>query len=429
MGELVRNGVTAAVLLAGLLVLVPIYTSNATYSIVLTASMEPAIDVGDVIAIRPVDPYEVQVGDVIAFVHPDASENTPVIHRVIEIREEPHGLEFQTKGDNLEEQDPWVVQQEHIVGRVAYTIPKIGWAINAVRSGNRALFVAMILVPAGLLVWGEVRNLLRDDDEEADGAGSGGAAGGAAPTATQRFFADLHAKHSALDEDGDETSLVALLAKALAGPALQAEGSGGRAERTIPDDAAPFGEVAEGEGIVVELEVDPAGSKSSAEGARDAPASTRSAADATVVDHALDWLAERLPPAVVAFFADDPPGSGRAPRARHARGAPPPLPAFLEPRLEPRWHVLAVVVGPVVAAWSILTEFAPGVGALAAARAVMPAPLLFALASVHAALPGLLMLVAAGAVAAAATAKWWLVRREPPEYLRRLAERRLGSSP
>lgn len=423
MGELVRNGVVVAILFAALLIVVPIYTSSATYSIVLTASMEPAINVGDVVAVQRVDPYDVEVGDVVAFQHPEGTTTTPIVHRVMEIRETEEGLELQTKGDNLEEEDPFVVGEEHVMGKVAYTIPKVGWLINSFRTGSRAIYVLMILGPAALLVYGEVRSLMRDEDEEETGSG----ATAADATYLQRVFASVYCEHSQVDEEGDETSLLAFLALRLAGPALpqnrdepdpwdgfgDGEGPGGFLE------VGPDGRV-RGEPIVVQAE--PGGDVGEAGDEGDgAPASAWDRLGAVLADAFGDGKGDGD-----GEDADTVARAAGRPRAARQEAAPPPLPEFLEPRWEPRWHVLAAVVGPVTAGWSLVTEFVPSLGAVAAARALFPAGLWLAMARVHLALPGLAMLALAAGVAAAASARWWLVRREPPEALRRLAERRLG---
>jgi signal peptidase len=62
-------------------------------TVILTGSMKPAIDPGDVVILRKADPSDVKVGDVIQYWRGDVF----IIHRVINI--EATG-EFQTKGDN-----------------------------------------------------------------------------------------------------------------------------------------------------------------------------------------------------------------------------------------------------------------------------------------------------------------------------------------
>jgi len=63
--------------------------------IVLSGSMEPAIQAGDLIITKVIEPEKIAVGDIIAF---EAEKNTIVTHRVTDVRTE-EGLSFLTKGD------------------------------------------------------------------------------------------------------------------------------------------------------------------------------------------------------------------------------------------------------------------------------------------------------------------------------------------
>lgn len=63
--------------------------------IVLSGSMEPAIQAGDLIITKVIEPEKVAEGDIIAF---QAEKNTIVTHRVTDVRTE-EGLSFLTKGD------------------------------------------------------------------------------------------------------------------------------------------------------------------------------------------------------------------------------------------------------------------------------------------------------------------------------------------
>jgi len=55
--------------------------------IVLTDSMYPVIESGDLIICHTAEPEEIQVGDVIAFFDPAGNGTTIVTHRVLEVAE------------------------------------------------------------------------------------------------------------------------------------------------------------------------------------------------------------------------------------------------------------------------------------------------------------------------------------------------------
>ena len=126
--------------------------------IVLTDSMYPEIESGDMIICRTAEPEEIQVGDVIAFFDPAGNGSTIVTHRVIEVTENG----WRTKGDNNNTEDRLPVAHSDLVARY-----------NGVRLagfGNVALFmqstpglIVCVVCPILLLVgYDMLRRRLRD---------------------------------------------------------------------------------------------------------------------------------------------------------------------------------------------------------------------------------------------------------------------------
>lgn len=97
--------------------------------IVLTDSMYPVIESGDLIICRTAEPEEIQVGDVIAFFDPAGNGSTIVTHRVTEVTEDG----WRTKGDNNNAEDRLTVRHSDLVAR--YNGTRIAGA------GNVALFM------------------------------------------------------------------------------------------------------------------------------------------------------------------------------------------------------------------------------------------------------------------------------------------------
>ena len=73
--------------------------------IVLTDSMYPEIESGDLIICHTEDPENIQVGDVIAFFDPAGNGSSIVTHRVIEVTEQNGEIAWRTKGDNNNTED------------------------------------------------------------------------------------------------------------------------------------------------------------------------------------------------------------------------------------------------------------------------------------------------------------------------------------
>jgi signal peptidase len=98
--------------------------------VVISGSMRPALDVGDVVIIAKVPADTIKPGDIIQF---REAEGVAVIHRVVEIHETEAGKFFITQGDANSEPDANPVIPENVVGRAIFDIPKIGWAAIAVK--------------------------------------------------------------------------------------------------------------------------------------------------------------------------------------------------------------------------------------------------------------------------------------------------------
>jgi signal peptidase I len=102
-------------------------------NVIISGSMSPEIEVGDVILVRRIGPEEVQLGDVLMF----REEYARISHRVIEIREDERGLPlFITKGDANAHPDRDPVIAENVIGKVVHVLPKIGWVTILLRSSG-----------------------------------------------------------------------------------------------------------------------------------------------------------------------------------------------------------------------------------------------------------------------------------------------------
>lgn len=92
-------------------------------TVIYSGSMKPAFDVGDIVLVDDVDPDSIETGDIIQFIRDDV----PILHRVVEIREDEDGRSFIVKGDANEEPDSEPVSENQIIGKAVLTIPELGW--------------------------------------------------------------------------------------------------------------------------------------------------------------------------------------------------------------------------------------------------------------------------------------------------------------
>lgn len=112
--------------------------------VVLSGSMEPTIHVGDLAVVQIVKSDQLKVGDIITY-RTAQRPDLVVTHRLIEIALDEQGrLSFRTKGDANEIADQVAVDQRGLLGRVAYTIPRIGYLVEfAKRPEGKILLIGI----------------------------------------------------------------------------------------------------------------------------------------------------------------------------------------------------------------------------------------------------------------------------------------------
>jgi signal peptidase len=115
--------------------------------------VEPAIPVGSIAMIKPVNPETLNIGDIICF---KLSEPTSITHRIINITNEG----FITKGDANEDPDQWIVKKENVIGKLVFTIPYIGYIGYFVRTPTG--LILLIVLPASLIIIIEIRNIIKE---------------------------------------------------------------------------------------------------------------------------------------------------------------------------------------------------------------------------------------------------------------------------
>lgn len=128
-------------------------------STMLTGSMSPLINPGDIVITQPVPLAEIKVGDIITY-HIPVEDQRVETHRITELTTNTDGtVSVQTKGDANNGIDPWLATfQEKTVDRHIATIPYAGHAIRALRTPivlNTLMYGAPAILVLGLLtsIW------------------------------------------------------------------------------------------------------------------------------------------------------------------------------------------------------------------------------------------------------------------------------------
>lgn len=97
---------------------------------VISGSMRPTLEVGDVVIVVKAPTDTVRPGDIIQF---REAEGVTTVHRVVEVQEVEGNTVFVTKGDANSAPDPEPVLAANVVGKVIFNVPKIGWAAIAIK--------------------------------------------------------------------------------------------------------------------------------------------------------------------------------------------------------------------------------------------------------------------------------------------------------
>jgi len=107
--------------------------SDSPVVVVLSASMEPAFRRGDVLFLTDGVKERYMEGDIVVF--KIEGREIPIVHRILNVYESSNGtLKYLTKGDNnhgddrtLYNKGQYYIQRESIVGKVSWSLPRLGW--------------------------------------------------------------------------------------------------------------------------------------------------------------------------------------------------------------------------------------------------------------------------------------------------------------
>lgn len=124
--------------------------AGMTPLMILTDSMFPEIEAGDMVICQTTNPDKIKKGDVIAYYDPAGSGKSVVTHRVEEVvKTKKDGISWITKGDANNVSDSEPVPEANLVGIYQYRLKGLG---------NVAMFMQttkglLICVVAPLLIW------------------------------------------------------------------------------------------------------------------------------------------------------------------------------------------------------------------------------------------------------------------------------------
>lgn len=135
--------------------------------IVLTDSMYPEIESGDLIICHTEDAANIKDGDIVAFFDPAGNGSSIVTHRVLEVTEENGGIAFRTKGDANNTEDKMLVPAENLVGVYQNRIPGAG-NIAMFMQSTTGLIVCVVLPIILLVAYDIIRRRIYEKNKKDD---------------------------------------------------------------------------------------------------------------------------------------------------------------------------------------------------------------------------------------------------------------------
>lgn len=126
--------------------------------VVITNSMEPKINVDDLIIVVNTDVDDLEVGDIITFetyvigADPGYKVITHIIHS-IDTNDEGERI-FYTRRYLSEDPDPnWVLTDDDIIGKYAFRIPQLGKFVDFIRSPFGIATIGFNLIVIGVIIY------------------------------------------------------------------------------------------------------------------------------------------------------------------------------------------------------------------------------------------------------------------------------------
>ena len=136
--------------------------------IVLTDSMYPEIESGDLIICKQIEAEEVKTGDIICFFDPSGNGTSTVTHRVMEVTKDENGeLAWVTKGDANNVEDKAIVPSSKLVGIYSTRIKGAGKVAMFMQT-TQGLIICVICTIILLVAYDVIRRRMYEKKNKED---------------------------------------------------------------------------------------------------------------------------------------------------------------------------------------------------------------------------------------------------------------------
>lgn len=137
------------------------YQPDISLYTIISPSMEPNINVYDVVVTKKIKDYsEIKEGDIITFISTSSlGEGLTVTHRVKDVIKTDDDIKFRTQGDNNAIPDSSLASSKNVLGKVILRIPWVGHIQFLLQSKGGWLFA--LLIPAMIVVIYDIYKVIR----------------------------------------------------------------------------------------------------------------------------------------------------------------------------------------------------------------------------------------------------------------------------
>lgn len=124
--------------------------------VVITESMEPVINVDDMVIVYNPDVDKLEVGDIITFnadINYDGTKEV-ITHYIYSITENTEGdLVFRTNRYGSDVPDTWILQEDDVIGVYGFKISQLGVFVNFLKSPFGIAAIAVNVIVIGAIVY------------------------------------------------------------------------------------------------------------------------------------------------------------------------------------------------------------------------------------------------------------------------------------
>lgn len=136
--------------------------TTSPFFVVSSSSMVPNLEIGDIIVVSGNTDFEdLKVDDIIVFDEPGYGSKV-IVHRVIEIYDDVI-RRIVTKGDHNLAPDDWRVTSGDYIGKVVFSIPKVGYLTTALVPPMNYIVIVIVIATIFML---ELRSNRPDGEED-----------------------------------------------------------------------------------------------------------------------------------------------------------------------------------------------------------------------------------------------------------------------